>query len=120
MAETFERGHDILFHFMIQRQTDPLEMPIEDPTRLWDERESSFVLVATIRIPARENRGFRSPEQMKLAEDICFTPWHALKAHAPLGSLSEASREVYRRMAQYRHEQNGVQYSEPTVRRAQT
>jgi catalase len=114
MARMIEQGHDILFDFLIQRQTDPLDMPIDDPTRLWDERRSAFIPVATIRIPARANRDFRSPTQMKLAEDMCFSPWHALQSHAPLGSVNEARREVYRRMAEYRHAKNGVHYTEPT------
>jgi hypothetical protein len=36
---------------MIQFQTDPKRMPLEDPGRAWDEALSPFQKVATIKIP---------------------------------------------------------------------
>lgn len=112
MGTTFDQGHDVVFDFMVQRQTTEQEMPIEDPTQEWDEKAAPFVPVATITIRARENQQFQFMD--RFAEDLCFSPWHCLKEHEPLGSINEARREVYRQMARYRHDRNNVHYEEPT------
>src|SRR5208283_162744 len=39
------------FLFMVQRQTDPATMPIDDSTILWSEELAPFVEVASITIP---------------------------------------------------------------------
>ena len=45
-------GQDAYFDFMVQFQTDPRQMPIEDASVRWNEKASPFRKVATIRIPA--------------------------------------------------------------------
>ena len=47
-------------------------MPIEDAMVEWEEKDSPYRKVATIRIPSQ---AFESPEQMALAEEIAFNPW---------------------------------------------
>ena len=47
MAATLLK-HEIVYDFFIQFQTDPVKMPIEDPTVVWD---SPLIKMATIRIP---------------------------------------------------------------------
>ena len=37
-----------------------------------------------------------------LGQDLVFTPWHALKAHEPLGEINLARRDVYARMSKLR------------------
>src|SRR5262249_51741401 len=63
---------------MVQLQTNPGDMPVENPMKLWSEKESPFVPVARIDIPSQS---FRSEEQMRLCENLSFTPWHALPEH---------------------------------------
>ena len=105
-------GQDSYFDFMVQFQTDPREMPIEDASVRWDEKASPFRKVATIKIPSQV---FDSEEQMKFAENLSFTPWHSLPEHTPLGSINRARRVVYEIISTYRHERNNEPRREPTV-----
>jgi len=101
---------DVYFDFGVQVQTDPVTMPIEDPLVLWDEAESPFQRVALIRIPMQD---ISLPGKDELAENLSFTPWHALPEHRPLGSNNRARRTVYEAISQFRHEENGVAQQEP-------
>jgi len=87
-------------------------MPIEDAGVTWSEEASPFRKVATIRIPAQI---FDTEEQMKMAENFSFTPWHSLPEHRPLGSINRARRLVYETISKYRHETNNAPRTEPTV-----
>lgn len=104
-------GGGACFDFMVQLRTDPEAMPIEDATVEWDESVSPFRKVATIDIPAQQ---FESAARMELCENLAFNPWHSLAEHRPLGGLNRARKELYRELAAFRHERNGVDYSEPT------
>jgi len=110
MRQTLARG-EARFDFMVQFQTDPARMPIEDPGVAWSETLSPFRTVATISIPTQE---FDSPEQMAFAENLSFTPWHCLPEHRPLGGINRARKVVYRAISEFRHQQNGVPRQEPT------
>jgi hypothetical protein len=110
MAAHLSRG-EARFDFEVQLQTDPVTMPVEDPTVLWDETEAPFVKVATIRIPAQD---FESEEQMAACENLSFTPWHALAEHRPLGGINRARKAVYEAMSNRRRELNGASLREPT------
>jgi len=101
---------DVCLDFMVQLQGSPKAMPVEDPTILWDERQSPFVKVATIRIPRQV---FDTAEQNQLAEDLSFTPWHTLPEHAPLGGINRVRRVVYELISRLRHTVNGVPRQEP-------
>lgn len=105
-------GQDAYFDFMVQFQTDPRQMPIEDASVRWDEEASPFRKVATIRIPAQS---FDTEERMRIAENLSFTPWHSLPEHRPLGSINRARRVVYETISTYRHERNNAPRREPTV-----
>jgi len=103
-------GSDVCLDFMVQLQGSPKAMPVEDPTILWDERQSPFVKVATIRIPRQV---FDTAEQNQLAEDLSFTPWHTLPEHEPLGGINRVRRVVYELISRLRHTVNGVPRQEP-------
>ena len=109
LAARLNRG-PARFAFLVQRRTDPASMPIEDATVEWDEARAPFVKVATITIPAQQ---FDSAAQMALAEQIAFTPWHALPEHRPLGGVNRTRRVVYETVSRLRHELNGVHRREP-------
>jgi len=98
------------FEFLVQRYRDDARTPIEDPTVEWPESEAPFERVATIVIPAQR---FESPEQMALAEQLSFTPWHTLPAHEPVGAINEIRRIVYQAISSYRHRRNGIVRREP-------
>jgi hypothetical protein len=95
---------------MVQFQTDPVRMPVENPSVEWDERVSPFIPVARIRIPPQR---FESEQQMAYAEQLSFTPWHALPEHRPMGGVNRIRKVVYERISTLRHEANGIPRREP-------
>ena len=92
---------DACFDFMIQFQTDSQTMPIEDATVEWKEADSAYHPVARIRIPKQD---IDEPGRAELCEEVGFNPWYCLTEHRPLGSLNRARREIYRAMADFRHQ----------------
>jgi hypothetical protein len=105
------RRADAHFDFMIQFQTDPYRMPIENPMVVWDEALSPFRKVAAIKIPRQE--GSNSPERVALCEHLSFNPWRTLPEHRPLGVINRVRREVYSSISQFRHQRNNVAVREP-------
>ena len=85
------------FGFYVQRQTDPVSMPIEDPTVEW---KSPWERVATIEIDAQE---FDFPERWEWGNKLSFSPWHALAEHRPLGGINRARKVVYPASSKLRH-----------------
>jgi hypothetical protein len=110
------REREARFDFLVQLQTDPVTMPVEDPSVEWPESVSPWRKVATLRIPPQL---FESAEQVKFGENLSFTPWHALPEHRPLGGINRARRRVYEVMSARRHELNGLIAREPTLREVQ-
>lgn len=106
------RQREARFDFLIQLQTDPVAMPVEDPTVAWDEAASPYRKAATIRIPIQS---FESKEQMQFCENLSFTPWHALAEHRPLGGINRTRKKVYQAISQRRHELNGASMQEPNA-----
>lgn len=103
---------DVCYDFMVQLRKGSLEnMPVEDATKEWKESESPYIKVATINIPKQT---FDSAKQMKFAEDMSYTPWHALPEHKPLGFTNRVRKSVYSMLSKYRHSQNGTVSKEPT------
>jgi hypothetical protein len=99
------------FELLVQQQTDPVAMPLEDPTIEWDEGASPYRKLATLTIPAQR---FTSEAQMEFCENLSFTPWHALPAHRPLGGINRVRRQVYETVSRLRHDLNGAERAEPT------
>lgn len=100
------------FDFLVQLQTDPVKMPIEDPTIAWDENLSPYRKVATLKISPQT---FDSVAQMQFCENLTYTPWHALPEHKPLGGINRVRRAVYESLAKLRHTLNEMPQEEPTV-----
>lgn len=94
---------DAYFDFKIQLQTDAVKMPVEDPTVEWDEQESPYIKVATIRIPAQD---FNTEERQCFDENPSFSPWHTLPEHQPLGGVNRARKRIYRELAKFRNQMN--------------
>lgn len=110
LVEHFVRNEkSAAFDFFVQKQTDPIRTPIEDPTVVWTSPE---VRVATITI---EREDFNSETRNKFCEDsLSFTPWHCLKEHQPLGGINRARRVIYEESSKLRHEKTSVPRKEPT------
>ena len=99
------------FDLMVQVQTDPHRMPVEDATVKWPERLSPYVPVARLRLPAQR---FDSDAQLAFADALRFNPWHSLPEHRPLGSSNRARLTMYYELAKQRQAMNQVQHVEPT------
>jgi hypothetical protein len=110
MQKHLDRGA-ACFDFMVQLRTRAVEMPIEDPTIDWNEKDSPFIAVAKITIPSQQ---FNTPGQQKFCEDLTFTPWHAIPEHQPLGGINRVRRVVYETSSRIRHELNGIKQREPS------
>ena len=110
MARTLRAG-DWTFDFMVQVQTDPHLMPIEDATVKWPEHLSPYVPVAQLRLPAQR---FDSDAQLAFADVLRYNPWHSLPVHKPLGNSNRARKQMYWELAELRQGINRVQHVEPT------
>lgn len=91
------------FDFMVQFQTDPENMSIENAAIIWDESQSPFKKVATITI---EDQDFNSAESVQSCEAMSFNPWQSVSAHRPLGGINRVRKPVYSEMAEFRRTEN--------------
>lgn len=104
MADQLRRG-DAAFEFAVQFQSDARRMPIEDAGVTWSETRAPFRALASLHIPQQE---FDTDEMRSLAENLAFNPWHCRPEHTPIGGINRARRQVYRALADFRRERNGV------------
>jgi hypothetical protein len=84
---------------MVQFQTDPRKMPIEDASVEWREQDSPYRTVAHIRIPRQT---LQETDTARLCEQMSFNPWNCLPDHRPLGNFNRARRDIYHAMAEFR------------------
>ena len=110
MVSTLERT-DVEFDLMIQLQTDPHLMPLENAAVRWPERLSPFIPVAKVHIPRQK---FDSEAQFDFAKRLKMNPWHAIADHRPLGNQSRARLRMYRELSKFRQQMNQTSHLEPT------
>jgi hypothetical protein len=106
MAATLLK-HEIEYDFNVQFQKDPVKMPIEDPTVVWN---SPFIKVATIRIPTQV---MDTAERNEFGDNLSFNSWHALAEHKPLGNFNRVRKIIYGEMYDFRHKHNKIKDVEP-------
>lgn len=102
---------DVEFDMMLQVQTDPHRMPIENNAVFWPTRLSPRVPAAVLRIPKQK---FDSPRQLEFARVLSYNPWHCVPEHRPLGNQSRARLRLYKELSTFRQKINHVQHYEPT------
>jgi hypothetical protein len=102
---------DVEFDIMLQVQTDPFLMPIENAAVMWPTKLSPRVPAAVLRIPKQT---FDSPEQMMFVRKLKFNPYHCIPEHRPLGNVSRARKRMYWELAQLRMQMNRLEHYEPT------
>lgn len=110
MVKTLDRK-GVEFDLLVQIQTDPHRMPIENAAVRWPEKLSPFIPAATIRIPRQK---FDYPEQFAFTRRLTWNPWHCLPEHRPLGNQSRARRRMYYELSRFRMEKNDTSHVEPT------
>jgi len=102
---------DVEFDILLQMQTDPFRMPIENNGVFWPTSRSPRIPAAVLRIPQQK---FDSPEQLAFARVLTYNPWHCIPEHRPLGNQSRARRRMYAELARLRQTTNGERHYEPT------
>jgi hypothetical protein len=102
---------DAVFDFCVQFQTDPQDMPIEDPRVEWRESQSPMRKVATLRILPQT---FDTDERNTYGENLSFTPWRSLPEHRPLGGINRTRKRLYAALSRFRHDTNRAPRREPT------
>jgi len=110
MVATLAR-QDVEFDILLQVQTDPYLMPIENNAVLWPTRLSPRVPAAVLRIPKQK---FDSSEQLAFARILSYNPWHCIAEHRPLGNQSRARLRLYKELSTLRQSMNRVEHYEPT------
>ena len=110
MAATLAR-QEVEFDLLVQIQTDPHRMPIENAAVRWPEKLSPFIPVATVRIP---RQSFDTLAHVELLRRMSINPWHCLPEHRPLGNQSRARRRMYTELSRLRQDRNGTPHIEPT------
>jgi catalase len=98
------------YDFMVQPQVLGKNMPIEDTTVEWSEKDSPFIPVARITLKAVPDN---TPEMNDRCENLAFNPWHALPAHRPVGAMNRIRKALYQGISQFRRTKN----CEPFCRR---
>lgn len=91
------------FDFMVQFQTDPAAMPVEDASVEWDEGLSPYRKLATITI---KNQEFQTATARQDCEWMSFNPWQSLTEHRPIGGINRVRKAVYAETARFRSEEN--------------
>lgn len=104
------RQGDAVFRFMVQFQTNEVDMPLDRATVRWSEEASPPIHVATLTLPLQD---LATRSQSTYGENLAFNPWHALPEHAPHGSIAEARKVVYQASANRRRNVNGIPAGEP-------
>jgi deferrochelatase/peroxidase EfeB len=110
MVATLAR-QDVEFDLLVQVQTDPHLMPIENAAVRWPEKVSPFIPAATIHIPRQK---FDTPAHVALGKRLSLNPWHCLPEHRPLGNQSRARRRMYMELSRLRQSRNQTPHEEPT------
>ncbi|MGR8929896.1 MAG: catalase family protein [Gammaproteobacteria bacterium] len=105
------KHQDVEFDLMIQLQTDPQRMPIENSAVRWPEKLSPFIPAATVHIPKQT---FDTPAMAEFTKRLKMNPWHCLPEHKPLGNLNRARFRLYWELSKFRQEMNQVSHLEPT------
>lgn len=98
------------FTFAVQFYADDATTPLDRATVLWPEQVTPPVPLATLTLPRQDVDARGNAEY---AENLSFTPWHALSEHEPVGSIHAARRAVYAKSAEARRYANGVPNEEP-------
>ena len=78
------------YDFLVQRRTMPDREPLDDATKVW---KSPLMRVGSLRILPQD---FETEERIGMEERVSYSPYNALKAHEPLGSLNEVRKWAYR------------------------
>jgi hypothetical protein len=89
------REGPIEYAFELQFFVDETKTPIEDASVDWQESDSPYVRVGTLRLPKQDASSQRGRSVAERVEKLSFDPWHALTEHKPLGNMMRARKHAY-------------------------
>lgn len=96
VKERISKIEDIVFDFKIQvRNAGEDDLYIEDATQSWSFEAHPPKTVARLTIPCPQSEPLDCEKEF-------FTPWHALKAHQPIGGINRLRRAAYIASAKHR------------------
>jgi len=101
--ETQVAAGEVCFSFEVQPQVAGKNMPVEDTTVEWREKDSPFQKIATVRFDAAPNT---PPVTDDRCENLEFNPWHSTEDFEPVGAMNRLRKVVYQQMANFRRTKN--------------
>ena len=104
------RHEDAEWEFRVQLRTSD-DMPIEDASSEWPQKESPFIAVARIKVQAQP--AWSEARAQQVDDAMSFSPWHGLAAHQPLGSVNRARKMAYTKAKEFRASRNRCPIHEP-------
>jgi hypothetical protein len=110
IAEVMTAG-DAEWEMRVQLCRDLDSMPIEKADAIWDEEESPFTTVATLRVKAQPS--WNDARAKAIDDGMRFSVWTGLTAHQPLGQINRVRKSAYQMSSDFRAEFNGCPIHEP-------
>jgi hypothetical protein len=107
----FFAENDAAWELRVQLRRNEATMPVEDASVVWPEDESPYIPVARIAVPRQE--AWTEVKAGRVNDELAFSPWNALSAHRPLGSIMRVRRATYPVSAGFRAEHNGCPIRHP-------
>ena len=87
------------------------DFPVELANKEWPEEKSPWRTVAHMTVEAQDS--YSDARQLFVDERLSFSPWHALEAHRPLGSIMRSRLKAYEEAIKYRAQRNERARAEP-------
>ncbi|MEJ2864358.1 catalase family protein [Actinomycetospora flava] len=106
LVESWTTDRETVFDVRVQLRTSE-SMPVEDASVDWDQSESPYRSVATVRLPPQQP--YSNARRVFADDRLAFRPWHGLATHRPLGSVNRLRRAAYEELGHQRTDLNAVE-----------
>jgi hypothetical protein len=107
----FFAENEAVWELRAQVRRSETTMPVENASVVWPEDESPYLPVARITVPRQE--AWSEARSRSVDDGLAFSPWNALAAHRPLGSIMRARRASYPVSSGFRAAHNGCPIRHP-------
>lgn len=100
------------WELQVQLCTNLETMPIEDASVERSQADSPYITVA--RLSAAPQPAWSDERATAVDDGMSFSPWHALAAHKPIGSIMRVRKATYEMAANFGATRNGNSVHEPS------
>ena len=107
----FFSDHGGTWEVRAQLCTNLNEMPVEDASTVWPEKQSPYRGIG--RITVKPQTAWSATRSAAVDDGMSFSPWHGLAAHQPLGSIMRVRKMAYEMGRRFRAENGGRTIQEP-------